>query len=384
MNITLFPPLAFTQPGQRENNEDSVCPAVGTADSSSRVFVVCDGVGGGASGEIASRIVADGMVAYFDRLTGPSNEETVAEALRSVEQALDAYLAEQPDAAGMATTLTLLHLHEQGATVAHVGDSRVYCCREGRVAFQTDDHKLVNEWVANGILTSEQAADHPQRNVITRAVRGSEKPAQADVALLMGLRADDYFFLCTDGVLENLTSEELCAILATTKSDRDKLATIRQCSDGRTNDNYSAYLVHIQSVEVALEEVSIKEEPTSQVQSQVTTITSTEPVLASVDAGSYKPLSKPVDSANRPGMPTANTIGSMILGPLATRSLGKWRPYLLIALLVGGIGIWFVVSRQKMTEFAKPLKLVQAPSGSHLTMPVHKPHQRGKHHPAVN
>ncbi len=246
--LTLHPPIGFCLPGERENNEDFIYPQLHDVGVTDRLFLVCDGVGGGVKGEVASRIVAEQVAAYFMSQPGPSDDDTVMAALRSAEATLDMYLTYDPSAAGMATTLTLLHLHELGATVAHVGDSRVYCCRKGDIRFETDDHKLVNEWVKQGILTPEQATSHPERNVITRAVRGTARPAQADVALLKGVQADDYFFLCTDGVLENLTVAQLSNILATTDSDTDKLAAIRQVCDGHSQDNYSAYLIHIQSV----------------------------------------------------------------------------------------------------------------------------------------
>ena len=247
---TLHPPLGFHQTGERDNNEDFIYPLLAEVSASDRLFLVCDGVGGGVKGEVASQIVAGEVAAYFRAQPGPSDDETVMGALRSAEVALDLYLKKDPSAAGMATTMTLLHLHELGATVAHVGDSRVCCCRNGQIRFETDDHKLVNEWVKQGILTPEQATNHPERNVITRAVRGTARPAQADVALLKGVQADDYFFLCTDGVLENLTSNQLSHILATTDSDADKVAAIRLICDGYTQDNYSAYLIHVQSVDL--------------------------------------------------------------------------------------------------------------------------------------
>ncbi len=249
MGPTLHPPVGFSQPGERDNNEDFMYPLLQEVSVTDRLFLVCDGVGGGVKGEVASRIVAEQVAAYVRAHPGPSDDGTVMAALRSAEAALDVYLTQDPSAAGMATTLTLLHLHELGATVAHVGDSRVCCYRNGQIRFETDDHKLVNEWVKQGILTPEQAADHPERNVITRAVRGTARPAQADVALLKGLLADDYFFLSTDGVLENLTAAQLSNILATTDLDADKIAKIRLICDGRTRDNYSAYLIHIRSVD---------------------------------------------------------------------------------------------------------------------------------------
>lgn len=112
------------------------------------------------------------MSEFLRTHTSPSDHATIAAAIAEAESAIDGYLGQHPSAKGMGTTLVLLHLHEEGATVAHVGDSRVYQFRAGAILFQTDDHKLVNDWVRRGLLTPEQAATHPNRNVMTRAIQG--------------------------------------------------------------------------------------------------------------------------------------------------------------------------------------------------------------------
>ncbi len=375
MTLTLHPPLSFSQPGQRDNNEDSVCPAVGTASPDTRVFLVCDGVGGGASGEIASRIVADGMAAYFNAQTGPSDDETVAAALHSVEQALDAYLEQHSEAAGMATTLTLLHLHEQGATVAHVGDSRVYCCRDGRVVFKTDDHKLVNEWVKNGILTPEQALDHPQHNVITRAVRGTAKPAQADVALLQGLRPGDYFFLCTDGVLETLTTERLCAVLAADEPDEAKITAIRQGCDGRTQDNYSACLIRINTVDVPADK-AVTSAPAAQPAPVI------QPVSVSaqpVPLASHTPVApvQPVAGQAVSASPVLATVHKQ--STVGNSGLPAWFRYgLPILIVVAGFVVWSRFGHQRplaLPVWHQPNRPhhSHAPTRPHLPVPPPAP-----------
>ena len=369
MTLTLYPPLCFNQPGQRDNNEDSVSPSAGTATADNRVFVVCDGVGGGASGEIASRIVAD-VKALREVF---ASEETIAAALQSAEQLVQTYLQTHPDAAGMATTLTLLHLHDQGATIAHVGDSRVYCCREGRAVFETDDHKLVNEWVQNGILTPEQAADHPQRNVITRAVRGTDKPVRADVALLKGLRADDYFFLCTDGVLENLTTEQLCSILATDASDEAKLTAIRACCDGKTSDNYSAYLVHVNTIDTT-GDLPMDEAPATPLSQPVSTIpvTPASVLAAPVTAKALTTVAgAPVVSAQtRPAavLPTVQPLRPTTSG-LTPRMEPPFRYLLLGLLLTLGLAFFWFKVRSSVTSHGLPKPPLSVPPRHHPTLP---------------
>jgi len=247
MTTTIFLPQCLHELGNRDNNEDNIFPALGQASVQSRLFMVCDGVGGSAKGEVASQLAIDGFNRYFNQNPAAvSDEMYLQNALDYVQDTFDDYIVEHPEAKNMGCTLTLLHLHEAGATVAHAGDSRVYHLRNGRIRWQTEDHKMVSEMVKAGVLTPEQAIDHPQMNVISRAIQGKKtKVIKADVKQIPNLEADDYFFLCTDGVLENLTDELLEDIIKNTESDEEKIGLIRQLCEGRTQDNFSAYLIHI-------------------------------------------------------------------------------------------------------------------------------------------
>ncbi len=153
----------------------------------------------------------------------------------------------------LGTRGALLYIHQLGATVAHVGDSRVYQLRAGKVLFQTQDHKYVRDLVADGIITEEQALTHPRRNTLSRSV-GAEsgqfppKMDKPDITHLTDIRADDCFFLCTDGVLEQIDNRTLEAVFAQNITPEEVIAQILfRCQD-QTRDNYSGCLVTIQSV----------------------------------------------------------------------------------------------------------------------------------------
>lgn len=250
MRITIFPPVAISETGGRQNNEDAVYPSPGQASVSDRLFMVCDGMGGLSEGEQASSLTTSAIRSFFAQHPGPATFALVSMAVQEAEKALEAYQRTTSAPGKMGTTLTLLHLHQKGATVAHVGDSRIYHCRGNNILYRSTDHKLVDEWVKAGILNPEQAMDHPQRNVITRAIQGRPlTPAQADVSMLTDLRRGDYFFLCSDGIIEQLTDDALTAILAEQVSDEVKMNKINAVCKGRTADNYSAYLIHLQAVD---------------------------------------------------------------------------------------------------------------------------------------
>lgn len=256
MHIEPAFPLAFSHIGQRTINQDTLYPAVGSATEQTELFVVCDGMGGADKGEVASQLLCNAIVAYTKSFDHPVLDVVhLRTALGLALGTYRAYLRQHPLVGRMGSTLALLQFHEHGATVAHIGDSRVYQLRGGTIIFQTRDHKQVNDMVEDGIITATQALTHPWRNRLSRAIvadpGNTEKPTGVptpDVALLTDVRLGDYFFMCTDGVLEQLDDDILQTLLASTIPDQAKLQSLIALCDGQTKDNYSGYLIGISHV----------------------------------------------------------------------------------------------------------------------------------------
>lgn len=250
MDVRIARPLGYSELGNRGNNEDSLYPDPQQTSTRQRWFLVCDGVGGAERGEIASKLAVTALDTYFHRNpVTVVTEAYVQQAVAHVEEQFNQYLTTNPQASGMATTMTMLYLHEAGATVAHIGDSRVYQIREGAIIWCTDDHSYVNELVKAGVLSPDEARKHPQRNIITRALQGGEKGVQPSVQLLNDLRPGDYFFLCSDGVLERVSDELLENTLRDrVDSNEQKMARLHGYSLGNTRDNFTAYLIQIEQV----------------------------------------------------------------------------------------------------------------------------------------
>ena len=184
MNITIGNPWAVSEKGGRLNNEDSIFPLPETANSNQNLFLVCDGVGGAEKGEIASSLACESFQTFFSTFReGEPNADFINKAIRYTEARFDDYVAIHPEAKGMATTLTMTFVGTTGITLAHVGDSRIYHFRKGEILFQTEDHSLVNSLVKLGKITHEEVTHHPQRNVIIRAIQGTDHPTEADVVL---------------------------------------------------------------------------------------------------------------------------------------------------------------------------------------------------------
>ena len=225
--------------GQRANQEDSLFPALGQSTTDCRLFVLCDGMGGHEKGEVASATVCEQIsrtILSQWHAGEPLSDDLFRQALAAAYDALDA----KDDGAErkMGTTMTFLCLHANGATVAHIGDSRVYQLRPAtkhspaRIVFHTRDHSLVNDLVKIGEITEEEALHHPQKNVITRAMQPcQEQRARADIAHLTDIKPGDYFYMCSDGMLEQSTDENILNII--TKPNKD---------------NHTAHLIHIEKV----------------------------------------------------------------------------------------------------------------------------------------
>lgn len=254
--INIRQPLCFSEIGRKDNQEDYLYPA--HADSETRVFILCDGMGGHDNGEIASMTAGSVLGDYLEScamVDVPTFEAGLAQAYDALD-GVDTNSAKKPG-----TTMTCLCLNEDNYLVAHIGDSRIYHIRpslydsrEGRggILYQSSDHSLVNDLLKAGELTEEEARDFPQKNIITRAMQPHlDKRHKADVYVFDDIRNGDYFFLCCDGVLEQLSNETLCEILAEPDSDDvAKLAEIKSICDGNTRDNYTCWLIPVDKVRI--------------------------------------------------------------------------------------------------------------------------------------
>jgi PPM family protein phosphatase len=172
------------------------------------VYAVADGMGGAQAGELAASLAAAALAEATAALRG---EEAAAELVREANRRVFRRSVEDPAAAGMGTTVTLLLVDEPAGTaaVAHVGDSRAYRIRDGQLDQLTLDHSVVGELVRAGRLTEEEALDHPYRSAITR-VLGTEEDVDVDT-LTVELQPGDLYLVCSDGLTSMVRDEEILA-----------------------------------------------------------------------------------------------------------------------------------------------------------------------------
>ena len=220
---------------KRAVNEDAV------AVLDCNTYVVADGMGGYAAGEVASRILVDTVKSYLEHQE-VFGEETLREAIRKGNDAIMDSVRENPAYAGMGTTATMFHIEGTEAVWAHVGDSRLYLLRNGRLSQITRDHSLVSDLVANGSITPEEAREHPKRNVITRAVGVSEEIIIDTGAFT--IKSGDILLLSTDGLTSVLSDDEICGLIMNTPKETD-MATllVQKAIEAGSRDNISAVAV---------------------------------------------------------------------------------------------------------------------------------------------
>lgn len=245
--------------GQRANQEDAIFPKHGAVQDTDRLFILCDGMGGHESGEVASSTVCAVMSRSVLRsLEGQEEPEFTREMLlQALDDAYDA-LDQKDNGADkkMGTTMTFLKFHRKGCTIAHIGDSRVYHIRPGKdaadtqILFQTRDHSLVNDLIEVGELTPEGARTFRQKNVITRAMQPNmDRRCKADIQEITDIRPGDYFYMCSDGMLEEMEEEHIrFNFSAQTGSDENKIRILVEATS-QNRDNHSAIVVHILDVE---------------------------------------------------------------------------------------------------------------------------------------
>lgn len=252
MKIEIHQPLSIHEIGKRDNQEDALWRKDATADD--RLFIVCDGMGGHEKGEVASQTFSEALGKWYSENANPDIpldnkqlDEQLSTAIEFAYKQLDA----QDDGSfkKMGTTLTLLYIHARGVLVAHIGDSRIYHIRPSeRILYQSRDHSLVYDLYQAGEIGYEEMATHPQKNVITKAVTpGEENRATPDIIHITDIEPDDYFYMCSDGMLERMSNGELLNIFSAAISDDEKRQNLIYETEDNA-DNHTAWIIRIKSV----------------------------------------------------------------------------------------------------------------------------------------
>jgi protein phosphatase len=224
---------------QREANEDSYF-------SRAPLFAVADGMGGAQAGEVASRMAVEAFERVDEAHAAP--EELLRHTAQDANREIFEIAQGDSSRSGMGTTLTAALLHGDEISFGHVGDSRAYVFRDGRLRQITNDHSLVEELRRQGKLTRDQAAEHPQRSVITRAL-GPEPTVDVDT-LTFSARPGDVFLLCSDGLTTMLDDEDVAAVLDRGESlERAARRLVRDANERGGRDNITVVLFRLETAD---------------------------------------------------------------------------------------------------------------------------------------
>jgi protein phosphatase len=224
---------------RRQANEDryAMAPELG-------LYLVADGMGGHRAGQVASELAAEAAIRAVDTLRGAgvSLAEKLRHAVACSNREIHGLAREREELAGMGTTLVAILVSEERLALAHVGDSRAYLIRNGRIRCLTDDHSVVGELLRNQKISEAAAREHPHRHVLTRAlgVRPQTLPDLAE----MTPQAEDMFLMCSDGLTAHLRDEEILAVVSTHEDPQAASETLVNMANQRGGvDNTTVLIV---------------------------------------------------------------------------------------------------------------------------------------------
>jgi protein phosphatase len=210
------------------------------------IFAVADGVGGAEAGEVASQTAIEVLDEAFRHQNDSADVEDLMElAIQRANASIHQMAQEHAKFSMMATTIVALHLKGNVATFGHVGDSRLYrLSPDGKLHRETEDHSIVEEEVRAGRMTPEQAANHPSKNVISRAL-GAEQAVDVDMKV-MEVEEGTEFLLCTDGITRHVSDNEIRQLMVVTNNSDDLCNELKQrCYERGAEDNLTVVVVRV-------------------------------------------------------------------------------------------------------------------------------------------
>lgn len=237
----------------REHNEDKFEfyvpeePAIQAARGS--VFVVCDGMGGHAAGQIASELACKTFIDVYIHHSSPDQEQAARAAVDAANRFVLDVGRSVPGRGGMGTTLSCVILCQDRALVVHVGDSRIYRLRQGEIAQLSEEHTYVEEQVQQGQMTREEASRSPYAHVLTRAIGVDDKmePQIEGFDLLEG----DVFLLCSDGLTNHVSDEQIADALSRYAPSAAVWKLVAAALVGGGSDNCTALCVRVDDLQQA-------------------------------------------------------------------------------------------------------------------------------------
>lgn len=311
---------------QRNANEDAFF-------GKSPLFAVADGMGGARAGEVAARTAVEEMAALGD--VSEVSEAGLAQLVERANRRIHELSRGDESLAGMGTTMTAVAVRDKEIAIAHVGDSRMYRLREGELEKLTHDHSLVDEMVRAGKLTPEEAEIHPQRSIITRAL-GPEADVEVE-RLTYPAKDGDVYLICSDGLTTMVPEDAVGAILRGRSSlDEAAAELVRAANEAGGRDNITVVLFRLGDSEAPVEEAPPQA-------SQETMVAGSPDALKADDVKAAAAQPPSADATMVFDEEQAVEVRKAQRPPTAPRrrSLGRWAMAVLVAMVLGAIGVGF-------------------------------------------
>lgn len=265
----------------KPHQEDCIFPYFSDISNDDRVFILCDGMGGHDAGEIASSVVCESLGHSIRTMLNANTIFSVTELKQALSVAYDALDANDTGSKKkMGTTLAMVVFHTTGVLIAHIGDSRIYHIRPGKsekdttILFQTEDHSLLNSLVKSGEMTIVEAKSSVKKNIITKAIQPNSDRIDPDVTEITDIKAGDWFYICSDGMLEQEEMENgsaLKRIFSNQVADDDKVQILRGATS-ENNDNHSAIVIKVNSYSEGSNPIHRENNQTNSVWNRIKTI----------------------------------------------------------------------------------------------------------------
>ncbi len=234
---------------QRQDNEDSYLywePADDAEfQSKGRLAVIADGMGGHEGGQEASRLAVETIREIYDQALGDDPQAALMQSFVAAHARILSYSERYPAFQGMGTTCTAVVLRDRQLYFAHVGDSRLYRVRDGRISRLTRDHSYVGRLVESGLVSPEDAEKHPQRHILTGALGAGRELAVDGSELGLAVQQGDSLLLCTDGLWGIVTDEELEIAVSTRSPVECCKALVKLARQRGGPDNITLQVLHI-------------------------------------------------------------------------------------------------------------------------------------------
>ncbi len=235
----------ISKPGSRAVNEDYTAV---TNNEKKYLFVLCDGLGGHGSGDVASGTAADSFIKEFETYAGDIGS-FFASAYKAAQKSIGERQQTDDAMSMMKTTLVSLIIDGDTAAWSHIGDSRLYCFKDGDLVSRTADHSVPQMLYKSGEIEEAEIRFHPDRNKLLRALGDPEKEPQFTVSDIIELKGDYAFLLCSDGFWEYITEDIMIKALRESKNAEEwlgkMLKEVENNNCGKKSDNYSAIAVLI-------------------------------------------------------------------------------------------------------------------------------------------